>query len=129
MIVLDTHALLWFTADDPLLSNEIKDLLEVDARKVFVPSICLWEIVMLAQKGRLDIGEESPEAFTRSLFSRSNFKEVPLNFEIAILSRTLAFNHNDPADRFIAATAKYLGMPLVTVDPHLTSLSWLKTIS
>lgn len=112
-----------------MLSNKVKDLLELEPKKVYVPSICFWEIVISAQKGRLKIGSERPDTFARSLLVRSGFTEVVMNSEIAILSRTLDFVHEDPADRFIAATAKHLNMPLATVDPNLTRLPWLSTIS
>ena len=47
---------------------------------------------------------------------------------MAIAARTLTFNHEDPADRFIGATAHVLGVPLATADPKLHNLPWLKTI-
>ncbi|MBS1703226.1 MAG: type II toxin-antitoxin system VapC family toxin [Armatimonadetes bacterium] len=128
MMVLDTHSFLWYCLDDPALPPATKLHLSQNTEAVFVPSIVIWEIVMLAQKGRLNIGSTSPDQFARGLLSRSRFKEVPLNSEIAILSRILPFHHEDPADRFIAATAHFLRMPLVTEDKSLTGLSWLNTI-
>jgi PIN domain nuclease of toxin-antitoxin system len=44
------------------------------------------------------------------------------------LSRQLDLVHQDPADRFIAATAVYYDLVLATVDKNLTSASFLKTI-
>ena len=55
-------------------------------------------------------------------------KEARLTYEIAVLSRQLEFSHQDPADRFIAATAIYLNLYLATVDNRLTELDWLSTI-
>lgn len=54
---------------------------------------------------------------------------VPVDTDITILSRTLAFKHDDPADRIIAATAYKAAQPLATLDEKLTSLPWLVTIS
>jgi len=54
---------------------------------------------------------------------------IPIDTDIAILSRTLEFSHSDPADRYIAATAFKCGVPLATVDPRLQELTWLKTRS
>jgi PIN domain nuclease of toxin-antitoxin system len=48
---------------------------------------------------------------------------------IAYLSRSLQFDHADPIDRFIAATAFQLNIPLVTADASLQKLSWLKVVS
>jgi PIN domain nuclease of toxin-antitoxin system len=52
-----------------------------------------------------------------------------MNHSIAILSREIALPHQDPGDRFIAATAIYYGLILATVDANLTSTSALQTLS
>ena len=46
-------------------------------------------------------------------------REVPLTFEVAAASRQLRLDHEDPADRFIVATAKVFGLRLVTADTRL----------
>lgn len=46
-----------------------------------------------------------------------------------MLSRQIKLEHQDPADRFIAATAIYLNLILVTVDSRLTQTSYLTTLS
>ncbi|MGB7710854.1 MAG: PIN domain-containing protein [Microcoleus sp.] len=51
------------------------------------------------------------------------------NCSIAILSREIALPHQDPADRFISATAIYYGLTLATVDANLTGNSALQTLS
>jgi len=56
-------------------------------------------------------------------------REAPLNNQIAILSRQIKLPHQDPADRFIAATAVYQKLILATVDNNLTGFSWLQTLS
>ncbi len=56
-------------------------------------------------------------------------REAVLNNEIALLSRQIDLPHQDPADRFIAATAVFYQLTLATVDSNLTSSSWLKTVS
>ena len=43
-------------------------------------------------------------------------REVPLTFDIALGSRSIRLGHDDPADRFIAATAAVHGLTLVTAD-------------
>jgi len=126
MIVLDTHALLWFVTADQRLNPQLRQALESEPFDVWVPTICFWEAVLLQQRGRIqfhggDLGRELPSA-VRAV----GFQEAPLTAEVAVLSRTLAFAHEDPADRFIAATAYALGAQLATSDQRLRELPWIK---
>jgi hypothetical protein len=55
--------------------------------------------------------------------------ECGLNHDIALLSRQIELPHQDPADRFIAASAIFYELTLATVDQNLVSCSWLPTMS
>ena len=126
VIVLDTHVFIWYALNDPQLDARARRLLEQSPRDVSVPSICAWEAMMLVQKGRLLIDGDDPSATFREFIQRSGFVEASLNTEIAMLSRTLEFTHEDPADRFIAATAYALGAKLATSDTRLRKLPWIE---
>jgi len=54
--------------------------------------------------------------------TRLNIREAPLTFEVALAIPSLNLPHNDPADGFIAATAKVFGLTLVTADEQLARL-------
>lgn len=126
LTILDTHVWLWYLLDDPSLSAVFKQRLEENPAEVFVPSICLWEALMLAEKGRIEVKGDSPATVLMDLMRSCGFTSVPLTNEIAVLSRTLAFQHDDPADRFIAATAYALQGELATSDERLRNLPWIK---
>ncbi len=55
--------------------------------------------------------------------TRLNVREAPLTFEVALAISSLNLPHNDPADGFIAATAKVFGLTLVTADERLAKLA------
>ncbi len=128
MIVLDTHMFLWYVAGDERLTATVKKALEDNPGEVWVPTICLWEALILAERGRIEIKDENPGAALRRWIQQAGFQEAPLTGEIALLSRTLAFEHSDPADRFIAATAHALGARLATADDRLRKLDWIALI-
>lgn len=128
MIVLDTHILLWFAAGDKRLPAGVKRMLEANPGDVFVPTICIWESLVLAERGRIKIKDENPGAAVRRWIAQAGFHEAPLTGEIAVLSRTLPFEHDDPADRFIASTAHALGARLATVDERLRALKWVEVV-
>jgi len=82
----------------------------------------------LAQKGRL-ILQPTPQAWIAASLQELDTQEALINYDIALLSRQLELPHEDPADRFIAATAVYYNLTLATIDQHLTSAYFLKTLS
>ena len=61
--------------------------------------------------------------------STALFKEAPLTWEIARVSEAMELPHADPADRFIAATAKVFGLTLVTADRNLLGIPDLATMA
>ncbi len=83
---------------------------------------------MLAEKKRVVL-EPNPEAWIKDSLERLDIVEAPLSYEVMILSRKLDLVHQDPADRFIAATAVYYDLVLATVDKNLTSASCLRIVN
>jgi PIN domain nuclease of toxin-antitoxin system len=55
--------------------------------------------------------------------------EAPLTHEIVVVFQQLALPHADPADRFLAGTAKVLGLTLLTADPNLLGLGEIATLA
>ena len=131
MIVLDTHALIWWVNDPTAaLSQPSRAAIEaaLPSRAVYVSCISSWEIALLVERGRLRLALD-----VRDWLSRCEalpfLTFVPVSNAIAVESVRLPdFPHADPADRIIAATALSLGAPLVTKDDKLRNYSHLKTI-
>jgi PIN domain nuclease of toxin-antitoxin system len=122
LILLDTHMWIWFNYGDKRLPARVLTHKEECAISV----VSVWELIILLQKGRLKSGlgpAETPKAW----LERYPFELLDLDYESVCLSRTLQFEHDDPADRFIAATAFRHGIPLATEDSRLRKLSWLMT--
>jgi PIN domain nuclease of toxin-antitoxin system len=59
----------------------------------------------------------------------SPFREAPLTHDIAVASHKIPVSHNDPADRFLAATARVLRLTLVTADVNLLGLGDISTLA
>ena len=83
--------------------------------------------MILAEKGRIEIDSE-PTTWVKKYLKILDVKEARLTYEIAMLSRQIDLSHQDPADRFIAATAIHYGLMLATVDSRLIGFDWLSTI-
>ena len=125
MIALDTHYWIWYQFGDQRLTQAVASQIN---RKTILSAASIWEAMVLIEKGRIRSRLSAAET-VHSWLTNSPMHVVPIDTKVAIASRTLSFNHADPADRFIAATAKLAGVPLATVDPFLKSLDWLETIS
>lgn len=130
MIVLDTHAWIWYVDAPQTIPPGTLAMIEKARgdRSVAISCISAWEVYMLAQRGRLRLSVD-PQVWISRCERLSFVRFLPVDNDIARLAVELpgAF-HADPADRFIVATALYLGAPLVTKDakihayPHVSAL-------
>ncbi len=121
MILLDTHALIWFLEKTGDFGRNAEAALKraFEDDTVAVSAISYWEIGLLVRKNRLRIGS-MPEGF-RNTALRVGIEEIALDGEVALAAAGLEL-HPDPADRFILATALVNGVPLMTADERL--LAW-----
>jgi PIN domain nuclease of toxin-antitoxin system len=121
VILLDTHAAIWFTIDSGLgkRSQALADRALADER-LAISAISFWEMAMLISKRRLRSFDSAIELRHEVLDSGIN--EIPVTGDIAILAGELDGLHGDPADRFIAATAIAHSAILMTADAAL--LRW-----
>jgi PIN domain nuclease of toxin-antitoxin system len=127
MIVLDTHALLWWTQQPGLLSDTSSTAID-SADRILVPSICFWEVALLVRRGRFALRRGQPVLeWANDVLAIPRVAAVSLTPELALSADALAM-HPDPADRFIAATALSRQAPLVTKDDSLRALPWLRTV-
>lgn len=126
MILLDTHAVVWFANDNPRLGK--KSLAIADAAlaegRLAVSAISFWEIALLVSKDRLEL--LAPPKELRQQLLDAGVTELSLTGDTAIAAVALDM-HNDPADRFIAATAIAHGATLLTADRAL--LEWKHELS
>ncbi len=113
--LLDTHIWLWALLEPEKLSPDVATVLENEENELFLSPISVWEVLILSEKGRIDIGP-SPQDWIAKAIAGSSVKEAAMTHEIAIRSRSLALTRQDPADRFIAATAAEYDLILVTSD-------------
>ncbi len=125
-LLLDTHIWLWTLREPQRLSRRIEREIRNPENELWISPVSTWEALVLSKKGRLDL-HESPERWMRR--ATAGYQEAPLTHEIALASQQLAFTHNDPADRFLAATAKVLGLVLVTADERLLGLGDIGTLA
>jgi PIN domain nuclease of toxin-antitoxin system len=117
-LLLDTHAILWCGSEPERLSETVKKEIENPSNELWFSPISLWEILILSEKGKITLGN-NPKKAIRLILEKLPLKEAVLNKEVAIMSRQVGLQHQDPADRFLAATAMVFDLTLVTADNRL----------
>jgi PIN domain nuclease of toxin-antitoxin system len=125
-LLLDTHIWLWALGNPSKLSKRVRAELENPANEIWVSAVSTWEALMLNAKNRVQLPSDLEAWFTRAT---SYTREAPLTHEIAFVAHCLPLPHKDPADRFLAATARLLGLVLVTQDPELLGLGDIQTLA
>jgi PIN domain nuclease of toxin-antitoxin system len=111
-LLLDTHVVLCWLADDPALPDEIKDRLDHEP-DVRVSPATIWEIAIKQALGKIAAPADLPERVRDS-----GFRELPIGFAHAMAAGRLPQIHRDPFDRMLVAQARCEGLTLVTRDHH-----------
>lgn len=119
-ILIDTHILAWSLVDPDVIPQKARALLESGAM-VYVPPCSLHEIALKVRKGAWDA--MAPHAGRLdALCAVQGFHPAPYTFRMGILAGSLDWEHRDPFDRMIAATAIEMGIPLISIDPAFDDL-------
>jgi PIN domain nuclease of toxin-antitoxin system len=108
-LLLDTRVVLWWLADDPSLSDEIKTRLDHEP-DVYVSAASIWEVAIKQAIGKLEPAD-LPERIRDS-----GFRELPVGSGHAIAAGRLPLIHRDPFDRMLVAQARCEDLTLVTRD-------------
>lgn len=119
MVVLDTHAWIWWTDEPSRLSEPAREAVE-RADTIAVSAISCWEVAMLALRGRVTLDRELGR-WVRQALAQPGILAVPLSPRVALDAALLEREGfaGDPADRMIYATARDAGARLVTRDARI----------
>lgn len=93
-----------------------------------IASITLWELALLHYRGRLRTSG-SVESAIRTIVEKSRVQVVEITPEIAALTPSFPEAYpKDPADRLIGATARALGVTLITQDERILASPLLHSV-
>ena len=117
-LLLDTHIWLWGLLEPERLVPAVRTALQAPENELWLSPISVWEALVLIERGRLTVAGSVADWIERMVQALPR-RAAPVTHEIAIISRQLNLAHQDPADRFIAATAQAMNLTLVTADERL----------
>jgi len=111
-LLLDTHVLLWWLADDRKLSKNARAIIANPDNDVLVSSASLWEISIKAALRRLEVELDVLD----KAIARNGFRALPIGFRHALTAGRLPLVHRDPFDRMLVAQASVDELRLVSHD-------------
>lgn len=111
-LLLDTHILLWWLADAPVMPPQARSLVADPHNEVFFSAINVWEIVIKSRLGKIvvDVDELRQEA------AGSRLRPLSFTSEHAAEVSRLPDYHGDPFDRALIARARREPLRLLTHD-------------
>jgi PIN domain nuclease of toxin-antitoxin system len=112
-ILLDTHILLWWLADDQRLPSHAAVAIGDPDSEVVVSAASAWEISIKQASGRLDAPDDLLDAI-----AANDFRSLAITAAHAVAAGRLPPHHADPFDRMLIAQAQIEGFTLVSVDGH-----------
>jgi PIN domain nuclease of toxin-antitoxin system len=117
-LLLDTHIWLWSIGEPSRLSQRVSRELNNRENQLWLSPISIWEAFLLVRKGRIKIADDF-ETWVAGALAKVPLSEAPLTFDVARALTTVSLRHADPADLFLAASAKAFQLTLVTADRNL----------
>jgi PIN domain nuclease of toxin-antitoxin system len=120
-LLLDTHVLVWWLLDEPVLPKRVVAELRDPGNQVFVSSASAWEIATKYRLGRMPQAEPLVQGFGQ-LVEEQRWTALAVSIEHALHAGLMKADHADPFDRMLAAQSRLEHLRLVTGDRALTRL-------
>lgn len=127
-LLLDTHIWIWSLFAPDKLTGTVAGHLDSPDNELWLSPISVWETLLLVERGRLEVRGQ-PAAVVNDMLKAGPFREAPVTNAVAMQSRRIQLPHEDPADRFLAATAAVYGLTLVTADDRMIDSSGLSVLA
>lgn len=110
------------------ITARVAAALESKDSELWLSPVSIWEVVVLHQKRKIGFSGDIETWMDEALRKRP-FREAPVTYEVAREMGRLKLPHRDPADGFLAATAKVFDLTLVTADEQLLKVRGIRVLS
>ncbi len=113
-LLLDTHAALWWLADDERLGQDATRYLNDDSNRVLLSAAVVWEVAIKRSLGKL----QAPVDLASTLIA-AGVQSLPITLDHAAAVAVLPWHHRDPFDRMLVAQAIAENATIVSRDARL----------
>jgi PIN domain nuclease of toxin-antitoxin system len=120
-ILLDTHALIWFLENNPLLSKKAKSIIEDPDNEIFVSIVSFYEMSIKLTIGKLTLPDSLEETITKTIKNNIQIHEINRHHVVQYQQIPLLSDHKDPFDRMIIATATHEHLDIISVDENFVN--------
>jgi PIN domain nuclease of toxin-antitoxin system len=127
-LLLDTHIWLWSLLEPSRLGRKTRAALVNPRSELWLSPISIWEAIMLAEKGRVEL-LPTPTQWVVNALEAGPWLQASLTHEVAVESRRIPLLNQDPADRFLVATAVVYDLSLVTADEKLLAVKHIPVVA
>jgi len=127
-LLLDTHIWLWSTLEPQRIARRVQQALTDSENELWLSPISVGELIVLLRKKRLQLPQDI-SAWVATTMADLKLTEAPLTIEVALAVSSFNVPHGDPADHFLAATAKVFDLTLITADEHLLALPDIRVLA
>ena len=110
-VLLDTHVLLWWLADDPKLGTNARAVISDGNNEIYVSADSSWEISIKKRNGKLT-GPDNID----NIVEQERFNKLPISLVHGELAGQLPDHHKDPFDRMLIAQAQTEKLTILTAD-------------
>jgi PIN domain nuclease of toxin-antitoxin system len=117
-LLLDTHIWIWSQLSPQRIGPKLRRRLLAEKSELWLSPISVWELLLLVERGRVKLPGSATQWVER-FFEKVPVRDAALTRDVALASRSVLLPHEDPADRFLAATAAVYDLTLVTADERL----------
>jgi PIN domain nuclease of toxin-antitoxin system len=125
--LLDTHIWLWSALEPDRLAPRVRKAIADQGNELWLSPVSVWELGLLCRKRRFRVHPDIPSWVNQNM-SELQIYEAPLTVEVVLALSSMRFSHSDPADHFLAASAKVFDLTLVTGDEHLLKLPDIRVL-
>ena len=115
-ILLDTHILLWFLEENPMLKNREKEIIEDENNDIFVSTISLLEIVIKVRLGKLILPTSMESLILKTIEKDIQIIDLSRYHALECLNIPFTEDHRDPFDRQILAIALHESLTIMSAD-------------
>jgi len=113
-LLLDTHVLLWWLADDQKLGINARDMISNGNNEIYVSAASSWEISIKKRNGKLTAPDN-----IESIVEQERFVKLPISLTHGELAGQLPDHHKDPFDRMLIAQARTEKLTILTADDKI----------